>query len=88
MIALPSLSLIISGCLDRIMNALVPASLVRGMTKIFEKTRTKPQPRVPRHGRRQRVQKYLGIFSREWEVPANNGTSAGFVVEDFLTRLP
>jgi hypothetical protein len=27
MIALPSLSLIISGCLDRIVNALVPASL-------------------------------------------------------------
>jgi hypothetical protein len=47
MIALSSLALIIPGRLNRIMNAVVPASLVRGMmAKMFKKTLAKPQPQV------------------------------------------
>ena len=40
-------SMIIPGRLNRIMNAVVPASLVRGMmAKMFRKTLPKPQPQV------------------------------------------
>lgn len=40
-------SMIIPGRLNRIMNAVVPASLARGMTaKMFKKTLAKPQPQV------------------------------------------
>ena len=40
-------SMIIPGRLNRIMNAVVPASLVRGMmAKMFKKTLAKPQPQV------------------------------------------
>ena len=40
-------SMIIPGRLSRIMNAVVPASLVRGMmAKMFKKTLAKPQPQV------------------------------------------
>jgi hypothetical protein len=47
MIALSSLALIIPGRLNRIMNAVDPASLVRGMmAKMFKKTLAKPQPQV------------------------------------------
>ncbi len=47
MIALSSLALIIPGRLNRIVNAVVPASLVRGiMAKMFKKTLAKPQPQV------------------------------------------
>ena len=54
MIALSSLALIIPGRLNRIMNAVVPASLVRGMmAKMFKKTLAKPEPQVkrPKHSR-------------------------------------
>jgi hypothetical protein len=45
MIALASFALAIPGRLNRIMNAVVPASLVRGMmAKMFKKTLAKPQP--------------------------------------------
>jgi hypothetical protein len=47
MIARSSLALVIPGRLNRIMNAVVPASRVRGMmAKMFKKTLAKPQPQV------------------------------------------
>jgi hypothetical protein len=47
LIVLSSLALIVPGRLNRIMNAVVPASRVRGMmAKMFKKTLAKPQPQV------------------------------------------
>jgi hypothetical protein len=47
MIAMSSFALTIPGRLNRIVNAVVPASRVRGMmAKMFKKTLAKPQPQV------------------------------------------
>ena len=67
MIALSSLALIIPGRLNRIMNAVVPASLVRGMmAKMFKKTLAKPQPQVkPQTGVTSRNGKNRTLVRRE-----------------------
>jgi hypothetical protein len=60
------LALIIPGRLNRIMNAVVPASLVRGMmAKMFKKTLAKPQPQV-KVKFQQRYEKRHGNYAAGW----------------------